>query len=86
MTKPRRNFDLPPRCINASETAAYIGRSLDRLPAHMPKRLAAGFPKPLPVLELSDRAAMDDWLDRLGDRGPGATVDHDAAWREAAHG
>ncbi|MCH8998128.1 MAG: hypothetical protein IID48_07650 [Proteobacteria bacterium] len=33
-----------------------------------------------------DRAAIDDWLDRLGDRDVGGIVDHDAAWTEAAHG
>ncbi len=86
MTKPRRKFDLPPRGMNASEVAAYLGRSLDWLNDHLPKLLAAGFPKPLPQLELYDRAAIDDWLDRLGDRDAGGIVDHDAAWTEAAHG
>lgn len=72
--------------MNASEVAAYLGRSLDWLNDHLPKLLAAGFPKPLPQLGLYDRAAIDDWLDRLGDRDVGGIVDHDAAWTEAAHG
>lgn len=59
---------LPPRLMNAKETAAYLRRSYSWFRSRLPQLQQDGFPQRLPNLKLWDRAAIDAWLDKTGAR------------------
>lgn len=60
---------LPPRLMNAREVAAYLRRSPSWFRSQRTRLEAEGFPKRLPSMRLWDTAAIDAWLDRIGQRG-----------------
>ena len=86
MTIRRRRFDLPPRIVNDTELAAYIGHSLTWLKENRERLEAMGLPRPLPVLGGYDRHAVDEWLDRLGGRVDLVRDGADALTRAAGRG
>jgi hypothetical protein len=85
MSTPRRRFDLPPRRgMNVAETAAYLGcPSTTCFVEHRSALEAAGFPRPLPLLETYDRIAIDRWLDEQGGS-ESALRNFSDAWMKAA--
>lgn len=67
MAKRIRLTDVePPRLINETETAHYLGMSIyefSRRSEELETKL--GLPKAHPVLGRRDRFAIDQWLDKL---------------------
>jgi hypothetical protein len=65
MAERRRRPDLPPCWLTTGEAAQYLGYSSSWL---SPERLARlqeiGFPTIDPILERTEREAIDTWSDR----------------------
>lgn len=70
-----RALPVAPRVLTAPQAARYIGRSPSWFYEHRAQLATEGFPARLPMVDAYDRAAIDDWLDRLGGRQlPGQTT------------
>jgi hypothetical protein len=83
-TKARRPLDgLIPRGMNEQQTATYIGRSLNWFLQHKTELIEAGFPPKVPIIDLYDRVAIDDWLDRQNDPDERLRRDWSAQWQKA---
>ena len=60
---------LVQRLMTEAEAASYLGRDVAWLRANLDRLEEMGFPAPLDAVDRYDRAAIDKWLDALGQDG-----------------
>lgn len=60
----KQKFRPAPRMLNCEQLADYLNKSVSWIIEHRAKLMAAGFPKPDPILGDTDQDAVDAWLDR----------------------
>jgi len=76
MTGKRPRITRQPRVAQTDETmGAYLDHSASWLRLHMPRLIAAGFPKRDALLDGWDLNAVDAWLDRRSGMIPTERID-----------
>lgn len=89
MTTARRQYVVAPRIVPMQAVCERLGKGPTWFAEKRAMLEAIGFPRPLPILDGYDMAAVEDWLDGLSGRrinqSQPATGSADA-WVRAADG